>query len=565
MHFMFIRILILFSALIYSHLSFSQFVQSTTEKFTHADTLRGMLRPERNCYDVTHYKIVLELFPGSKSISGFVEMSYNAKSDFNRMQIDLFSNLVIDSIMHGVQKCSYFREANAVFIDLPKQLAGTNSSIVTYYHGAPIAAKNPPWDGGFVWKTDKNKNPWIGVACEGIGASLWWPCKDHPSDEPDSLSFSMTVPNALTCISNGNLVQKTSLGDGRNTFQWKVSYPINLYNVTFYAGDYYLIDDAYIDFKNRKLDIDYWTLGRKVQVATLHFKQVEGMLHAYEHYFGPYPFFNDGYALVESPYLGMEHQSAIAYGNNYNRGYLGGRIPDDQNFDYIIIHESAHEYWGNSVTADDHADLWIHESFTTYCEALYVEWINNYNKAVEYLMYQKPSIKNISPLVGPRDVNYEKWHDSDIYTKGSWVLHSLRNTVNNDSLWFAYLKSLYNHFAGGVTNTTEVVNFTNKFFSKNYTPFFRQFLMYSQLPQLEYYIEKHGKGIVLYYRWLSDVGNFEMPQKIGNGSKLYRIFPTNNWKKTRFRDINPDNFKIDETSFLMKTSQLTIKPKIKLD
>lgn len=556
------KLYVLLVLVIFSSPASAQFIQTTTEKFTRADTLRGMLRPERSCYDVTHYNISLELFPKDKTISGYVDMSFKVVENFTTLQIDLFDNMIIDSIMMENQKCMYTREYNAVFVSVPLQKSGTSATMRIWYHGKPHIAKNAPWDGGFVWKKDSAKNDWVGVACEGTGASLWWPCKDHPADEPDSLSFSMTVPNGLSCISNGNLTGKTALGEGRNTFHWKVSYPINLYNVTFYVGDYYLIDDSYTDFKNRKLDIDYWTLGKKEFKAKLHFRQVDGMLHAYEHYFGPYPYFKDGYALVESPYLGMEHQSAIAYGNQYNRGYLGGRIPDDQNFDFIIIHESAHEYWGNSVTADDHADLWIHEAFTTYCEALYVEWINNYKKSVEYLVYQKPYIKNLSPMVGPRNVNYNNWDDSDIYFKGSWMLHSLRNTINNDSLWFAYLKAVYNHFAGGVTNTTAVVDFTNKFFNKNLTPFFRQYLMFREQPVLEYFIQNKGKNADLYYRWNCQVDEFDMPQKVTNGKDVFRIFPTTKWQKNRLKGFSAENLKIDDTSFLMETVKVNSKPKI---
>ena len=551
-----------FFLILCQNLSFSQFIQTTTEKFTKADTLRGMLRAERTCFDVKHYSINLELFTSNKSISGYVDMDFLTLQDFKRMQIDLYQNMIIDSIITGNISCKYSREYNAVFAELPEQKSGQTGTVRIYYHGVPTIAKRPPWDGGFIWSKDKDKNHWIGVACEGDGASLWWPCKDHPSDEPDSISFNMTVPLGLSCISNGNLISKTPLDNNRNSFLWKVTYPINLYNVTFYVGDYYLIDEDYSDFADRKLDIDYWIIGKQFFRAKLHFKQVGDMLHAYEHYFGTYPYFNDGYALVESPYLGMEHQSAIAYGNNYNRGYLGGRIPEDQNFDYIIIHESAHEYWGNSVSADDHADLWIQESFTTYTESLYVEWINNYQKAVEYLMYQKPQIQNLSPIVGPRNVNYQNWKDSDMYIKGSWILHSLRNTVNNDQLWFSYLKALYNNFKGTVTNTTAIVNFTNQYLNRNLTPFFRQFLMFSQLPQLEYFIKKKGKGIELYYRWRSDVPNFDMPQKVGNGKELWRIFPTSTWQKTKFEKISVSDFMIDESSFLMSTLKLQKRPEM---
>ncbi|HMG15535.1 MAG TPA: M1 family metallopeptidase, partial [Saprospiraceae bacterium] len=382
------RFLSLVLILTICHPVYSQFIQHTKEVFTHADTLRGMLRPERTCIDVKYYMLDIEVLIKEKSIIGSVQMDFEVISDTRKIQLDLYNNMMIDSIICDGKVCKYTREFNAVFVEIPFKTKGTKTSIRSYYHGKPTIAKNAPWDGGFVWSKDKNKRPWIGVACEGAGASLWWPCKDHPSDEPDSVSISITTPDSLACIANGNMTQKIPVDNHRTKYTWKVSYSINLYNVSFYIGDYYLIDNTvYNDFKGRKLDIQYWVLSKKFTVAKLHFKTLPEMLHAYEYYFGPYPFFNDGYALVESPYLGMEHQSAIAYGNTYRRGYLGGRIPDDQNFDYIVVHESAHEYWGNSVSADDHADLWIHESFASYMESLYLEFTQNYGKAVEYLLY----------------------------------------------------------------------------------------------------------------------------------------------------------------------------------
>lgn len=529
----------------------AQFIQQAHDKYSHADTLRGMLRPERTCIDVHFYKLDIEVLIKDKAIIGSVEMDYEIKSDTRKIQIDLYSNMFIDSILCQGKKCNYTRDFNAVFVDIPFQTKASFGSLVTYYHGKPTVAKNAPWDGGFVWSKDKSKRPWIGVACEGAGASLWWPCKDHPSDEPDSVSISVTTPDSLSCIANGNMTGKQSLDNHRTKYTWKVNYSINLYNVTLYIGDYYLIDDTvYNDFKDNKLNIKYWILNKKFTVAKLHFKHIPEMLHGYEHYFGPFPFFKDGYSLVESPYLGMEHQSAIAYGNNYMRGYLGGRMPADQNFDYIIIHESAHEYWGNSVSADDHADLWIHESFATYTEALYVEWIQNYQKAVEYLYYYKPNIRNKTPMVGPRNVNYNNWKDSDIYYKGAWMLHSLRNTINKDSLWFNYLKDLCLHFAGKVTNTTEIVQFTNSYLKKDYTSFFQEFLMNSNLPVFEYNIKKKGKGLILSYRWNSSVQGFNMPLRVGNDEKWWRIYPSNKLQTIKLKEIAPDKFRMDEYSFL---------------
>ncbi len=540
--------------------AYAQFIQHTQERFTHADTLRGMLRPERTCIDVKYYKLDIEVLIKEKAISGSVQMDYDVLEDTRKIQIDLYSNMIVDSILYEGKQCKYIRDYNAVFVDIPLETKGTKGSITSYYHGKPTIARNPPWDGGFVWSKDKGKRPWIGVACEGPGASLWWPCKDHPTDKPDSVSISITTPDSLACVANGNMANKIPIENHRTKFTWKVSYPINLYNITFYIGDYYLIDDAeYKDFSGRKLNIQYWILNKKFTVARLHFKTLPEMLHAYEFYFGPYPFFNDGYALVESPYLGMEHQGAIAYGNSYMRGYLGGRIPDDQNFDYIVVHESAHEYWGNSVTADDAADQWIHESFATYTESLYIEFIQNYQKALEYLIYQKPDIKNKYPIVGPRNVNYDNWKDADQYYKGSWMLHSLRNSIHDDKLWFNYLKDMYRYFAGKVINTTEIVKFTNDYLKKDYTAFFQQFLMYAQLPVFEYHLKKKGKGIELSYRWNSEVQGFDMPILIGNKDRWWRIYPLTKWQTLKMKDIPIDQFRIDDTSFLFESTD-KIKP-----
>lgn len=555
----FMKNIIIALLLISTYSVFAQFNVQTNETFTLADTLRGSLRPERTCIDVTHYYLDIEVFIKSKTISGFVEMTFNVVDNTNKIQLDLYKNMNIDSIIFDNKNCKYIRLYDAIFVDLPNLRSGTKGVIKTYYHGKPTIAKNAPWDGGFVWSKDKSGRPWIGVACEGAGASLWWPCKDHFSDKPDSVTTSITTSDSLSCISNGRMTNKENLVNNRTKYTWKVSYPINLYNVTFYIGDYYLIDEVYKDFKENELKIKYWVLGKKFMVVRLHFKMVPGMLHAFEHYFGQFPFIRDGYALVESPYLGMEHQSAIAYGNNYMRGYLGGRLPADQDFDYIVLHESAHEYWGNRVSADDHSDIWIHEAFATYTESLYLEWIQNYKKAVEYLIYQKQDIQNKRPILGPRNVNYNNFKDSDMYQKGSWMLHSLRNTIANDSTWFKYIKNLYNHFAGKVTNTEEIVSFTNTYFKKDFTPFFQQYLLYPDLPKLQYAVEKSNNGIELFFKWKADVEKFDMPMRIGNGTNFWRIHPTNKWQKLKMPDITIDNFMLDASSFLFEEVKMERK------
>ena len=353
--------------------------------FSIADTLRGALRPERTSFDVTYYELHLEVNTSERTIEGRVEMDYRVETATNRIQLDLYRNMQIDSVVQDGRRLRYDRIEDAVFVDL----AGTqqpNRSIrrmTVFYGGHPTEAENAPWDGGFVWKLDKKDRTWVGVACEGAGASLWWPNKDHLSDEPDSMLVSVTVPKRLYVASNGNLREEVELDNRyQKRYDWFVSYPINNYNISLNIGSYVHFSDTYKSFDGEDLALDYYVLDYNEEVAREQFEQVDKMLAAYEHYFGKYPFWDDGYALIETPYLGMEHQSGIAYGNRYMRGYLGGLIPKDMDWDYIIIHETGHEYFGNSISVADHAEMWIHESFTTYMEALYVEY--RYGKADAY-------------------------------------------------------------------------------------------------------------------------------------------------------------------------------------
>jgi len=372
------------------------------KQFTRADTLRGSLRPERTAFDVTYYELHLEVDPNEREIEGRVEMSYRIVHPSKRLQIDLFRNLTIDSIKQDGRHLLFVRDANAVFVDLPG--SATENSLHTmsiWYGGKPVAAKNAPWDGGFVWSLDHRDRTWVGVACEGTGASLWWPNKDHLSDEPDSMLVSVTVPKRLFVASNGNLREETELDNGyQKRYDWFVSYPINNYNISLGIGSYVHFDSTYVAFDGEVLALDYYVLDYNEDKARKHFQQVNKMLAAYEHYFGKYPFWDDGYALIETPYLGMEHQSGIAYGNKFMRGYLGGLIPDDMDWDFIIIHETGHEYFGNSISVADHAEMWIHEAFTTYMEALYVEYRFGEKDAQRYIGTQRKFIRNKLPMLG---------------------------------------------------------------------------------------------------------------------------------------------------------------------
>ncbi|MFK8104563.1 MAG: M1 family metallopeptidase [Saprospiraceae bacterium] len=523
-------------------------------KFDQADTLRGMLLPERACYDVKFYALDLCVDVEQKTIVGEVQIDYEVVEPFTRMQIDLFQNLKIHDILQQGKSLSYERIANAVLITLPLQKE--KGSITVRYGGQPIIAKNAPWDGGFVWKNSSNGKAWVGVACEGTGASLWWPNKDHLSDEPDSLSIKVTVPKDLTCISNGILRNSIPVGTTQQQFHWFVSYPINNYNVTLNIGDYKHFQDQYTADDGEKLDLDYYVLSENLAKAKKHFQQVPKVLACFERYFGKYPFWEDGYALVETPYLGMEHQGAIAYGNRYMRGYLGGMIPRDMNWDYIIVHETGHEYWGNSISCNDHAEMWIHESFTTYMEALYVECAYDYEQSIRYLKSQLSFIANKQPIVGPLNVNWAEWNGSDHYFKGSWVLHTLRHAINDDLTWFEILKSFYDQHAYGHVVTEDFVAYVNKCTKKDFRAFFQQYLYYPTIPSFQYELSEKAGNLTLRYRWDTPVTNFDMPLKVGTVDKYQMIHPTTNWQTTTLKKVNAKNFKVATELFLINTTEV---------
>ncbi len=502
--------------------------------FSRADSLRGALTPLRTCYDVGFYDLRVRLNVANRSLEGSNKIVYQATADFSQMQVDLFENMQISRITQRGQLLPFRREANAVFITFPEgQRRGAVDSVTVHYGGQPMVAKNAPWDGGFVWSQDKQGNPWVAVACEGIGASVWWPNKDHPSDEPDSLYLSCEVPRPLVCIANGNLRGTASAGDFTR-YDWKVTYPINNYNVTLNVGAYTHFADTYTATDGDTLALDYYVMPYNEKKARQQFAQVKPMLACFEKYFGKYPFPRDGYALVETPYLGMEHQSAVAYGNNYQKGYMGRDLSGvGLDFDYLIIHESAHEYWGNSVTAADHAEMWIQESFTTYAEALYVECTLGYETALRYLQGEARLIQNAEPILGPPEVGYSQWLTSDHYFKGSLMLHTLRNVIGNDSLWFEILYGLSGEFRHKIIRTTDVVGFVNAKTGKDFTAFFDQYLRHPAPPILQYKVRPKAGGIELTYRWQAAVPGFAMPVQVGFRKGRYTtLSPTATWQTT---------------------------------
>ncbi len=485
------------------------FAQQT---FTHADSLRGGLRPERTNYDVTYYDLDVEVDPANKSIKGTVEIDFTqlVPEDKQRIQLDLFKNMQVTKVYDGEgNPLKYEREENVIWVNREAVVqVGDKFQIHVDYEGSPLAAKKAPWDGGFDWKKDDKGNPWIGVAVEGTGASLWWPNKDHLSDEPDSMRISLTVPSELMAISNGNLESQEELG-GKTRFNWKVSYPINNYNVSVYIGKYAHFHDIY-NGSEGPYDLDYYVLEYNLDKAKKQFQQVKPMFDCYEKFLGPYPFPKDGFALVETPYLGMEHQSAIAYGNKYLNGYLGG----DQSmlglkFDYIIIHETGHEYWGNSVSMKDIADMWIHEGFCTYSEALYVECMNGADTALMYANGWKFRVQNDEPVIGAYNVNHEG--SGDMYYKGALMLHTLRWLVNDDTKWFALIKDIQRDFRFKNTSTEEIVAYMNGKLGKDYTPIFDQYLRKAKPPVLNYTVVEKGKGLELTIKWDGTNPDFKMP------------------------------------------------------
>ncbi len=462
--------------------------------FDRGDTLRGSLRLERNCFDVKHYDLDVRLDHRDKSIHGSNTISFTLIDSSKTLQLDLFKNLTIDSVSSQGQHLAYTREFNAIFVEIPQdwQLE-SQYSLTVWYHGNPTIAQNAPWDGGITWAETQMDKTWFAVSCEGIGASLWWPNKDHLSDEPDSMNMQFTVTSDLKCISNGRLIQVDSTSSDWHTYHWQVSYPINNYNVTFYSADYVHIHDTYTTIENNSLDLDYFVLPENAEKAEQHFKQMHGILNAFEHYFGEYPYINDGFKLVEAPYLGMEHQSAIAYGNNYERGYRGGMIPADMDWDYILVHETGHEYFGNSVSCNDHAEMWIHESFTTYMESLYVEYHWGIEAALRYLSHFTRHM-NTEPIIGPMGVNFGEWKSSDHYFKGSWILHSLRHNIYDDRLWFESLRSLYDEYQHGHVSTEEVIIHFEERIEFPVRQFFYQYLYTPNIPQIR--IKKKNKKVV---------------------------------------------------------------------
>ncbi len=487
--------------------------------FTPLDSLIGQLDEDRAGYDVIFYDLDLLLDPVRKRLGGTVDIHFKANSELSALRIDLYKNLLITGMKLSGEEVSWTRHDRAVTVSLPHTLIpGNNYILKVGYEGKPARAKNPPWGGGVVWEKDDNGNPWIGVACETGGASIWFPCKDHLADEPDSVRFRMTVPAGMQVVSNGTMLSHTPL-QGKETYTWLTRYPVNIYNITFHAGKYEHFSDTMLT-PYGILDLDYYVMPQNLARAKNHFLQVKDVISLYSGLYGPYPWMKEGFRLVESPYEGMEHQTAIAYGSGYsNRAWLGG--------DYVIVHEAAHEWWGNAVSVSDFSDIWLHEGFATYSEMLFTEQALGYDNSLLYARYNiAASIKNRFPVVGPAGVSFWNNSDNDVYNKGAMILHTIRNIVNDSTLFFDILQTFYSgHSAASPVTTEDFIKVVEHKTGKDWHDFFEVYLHRREVPVLHWYYSPAGiegasgspagKGDpVIAAKWTGVPEGFSMPVEL---------------------------------------------------
>ncbi|TRZ43708.1 M1 family metallopeptidase [Robertkochia solimangrovi] len=523
-------------------------VQAQETNFTKQDTLRGSITPEREWWDLTFYHLDIKVTPEDKYIEGKNTVRYRVIKPYNLLQIDLQSPMQIDKVTQDDQELEVIHEGNAHFIKLKKtQTAGEENEVVVHYSGHPREAVRAPWDGGLSWKKDVNGNHFVATSCQGLGASVWWPCKDHMYDEVDSMKISVNVPADLMDVSNGRLVGTDDHGTTK-TWHWQVDNPINNYGVNINIGDYVHFGEVYEGEKG-PLDMNYYVVSYNLDKAKEQFKQAPMMMKAFEHWFGPYPFYEDGFKLVEVPYLGMEHQSSVTYGNQYGNGYLGRDLSSTGwglKFDFIIIHESGHEWFANNITYKDIADMWIHESFTAYSEGLYVEYYYGKEAGADYLIGTRSGIRNNKPIIGNYDVNNEG--SGDMYPKGANMLHTIRQLVEDDEKWRMMLRGLNKEFYHQTVTTKQIEDYISDYTGKDLTALFNQYLRDIRIPNLEYRI----KGKQLEFRYTDIVEDFDMPVIVEVDGKSEWIFPENNWKSLAFKnDIN--KLKVNKNFYIRST------------
>jgi len=521
--------------------------------FSKQDTLRGSITPERVWWDLLHYNLDFKVSPSSKSIEGSNLIRYEVLSQNQLMQIDLQPPMEITSVLENNKGLNYKRDGNVYYIQLKKnQQIGAINEITIHFKGAPKISNNPPWDDGFTWKKDNNGTDFIATSCQGGGSSIWWPSKDHMYDEPDQgIELSITAPKHLISVSNGRHIQTKENSNKTNTSTWKVVNPINNYGVNINIGDYVHFTEEY---KGKKgvLDCDYYVVSYNLEKAKKQFKEVSRTLEAFEHWFGPYPFYEDSYKLVEVPYLGMEHQSSVTYGNGYKNGYKGIDLSGTGwglKFDFIIVHESGHEWFANNITNIDIADMWIHESFTAYSENLFLDYHFGTEASNAYVTGTRKNIQNDKPIIGNYNVNNSG--SSDMYYKGANMLHTLRQIIDNDKKWRSILVGLNKDFYHQTVTTQQIENYIDKYFEIDLKPFFNQYLRTIKVPTLDYKLENNN----LLYKWSNVIDGFSIPIKVFINSTSQWIRPTSRWKKL-LSDKNINSFSVDNNFYIETENKL---------
>lgn len=520
---------ILFILLISSFSASAQLFPNDGE-YTGQDTLRGSITPERAWWDLQHYHLEVAVDPENKSLSGTNTMTYKVIGDQNRLQIDLQAPMKLDAVRQNGENLKIESEGNAHFATLKNgQKIGETYDIEFDFSGTPIEAVRPPWDGGLTWEKDSNGLPFIANSNQGIGSSVWWPSRDHPADEPDNgVLISVTVPENLMDVSNGRLIKTDHDKKAKTkTYHWEVTNPINSYHININVGDYVHFGEKYLGEKG-ELDMDYYVLRENLDKAKKQFKDAPRMIEAFEYWFGPYPFYEDSYKLVEAPYLGMEHQSSVTYGNNFANGYLGRDLSGTGwglKFDFIIIHESGHEWFANNITNKDVADMWIHEGFTSYSENLFLDYFYGKEASSAYVLGLRMSIDNALPIIGKYGVNQEG--SKDMYYKGSNMLHTIRQVINDDAKWREILRGLNTEFYHQTVTTKQIEDYISDQAGRDLSSIFNQYLRDIRIPLFSYNI----KDGVLNYRWENAIPSFNMPVRIFvNGNNELWLNPTTKWQ-----------------------------------
>ncbi len=513
-------------------------LQGQVTTFTEQDTLRGSITPERAWWDLVYYHLDITVDPQNKYIAGSNTIRYKVLEEKQLLQVDLQNPLKINKITQDGKEVSFETNGNAHFVTLTKeQKVDEINELVVVYSGKPKEAIKAPWDGGFSWKKDKNGQHFVATSCQGLGASVWWPNKDHMYDEVDSMAISVTIPKNLVAVANGTL-KKVTEHKNTKTYDWYVNNPINNYGVNVNIADYVNFGEIYNGEKG-ELQLDYYVLRDNLDKAKEQFKQAPLMMEAFEHWFGPYPFYEDSFKLVEVPYLGMEHQSSVTYGNQYVNGYLGRDLSGSgwgNTFDFIIIHEAGHEWFANNITYKDIADMWIHEGFTAYSENLYLDYHNGKTASSEYVLGTRSKIRNNIPIIGPYGVNKEG--SGDMYYKGANMLHTLRQLLEDDEKWRGILRGLNKEFYHQTVTTQQIEQYLSEQTEIDLSAFFNQYLRTTMIPILEYKVV----GDIITYRYVNIVADFDMPVRIFIGEKEQWLFPTASWKTEEIADVNTLQF-----------------------